>query len=282
VAEYGYSYFTEISKLNVAPFTMGARGNAGTPGQFLIEEGARFGEISGQQFVRSMDEMASQITLLSDGAYEDMTISDFTLNSDGYVIEKGTEGTIYESVIILMDELGNAKTVVIGDANADFNMTFSNNINYKGFSLYVLLDWKEGGDIYNLTNQWNYRDYVAADQDMFGKPENEKKAFDYYQSIYNVAANSSHFVEDGTYVKIREMSLYYSVNKEFLGNILSGFLKEIRLGVIGRNLYTFTNYSGFDPEIGTTEGSGDVTLNAWDEFSYPNYRTISGTIEIKF
>ncbi len=274
--------YTKITELNVAPFTMGARGNEGTPGQFYIEEGAVFGEISGQKFIRSMDEMASQITLLSDGAYEDMTIDDFTLNSDGYVIEKGTEGTIYESVIVLMDELGNAKTVVIGDANADFNMTFSNNINYKGFSLYVLLDWKEGGDIYNLTNQWNYRDYVAADQDMFGKPENEKKAFDYYQSIYNVANNSSGFVEDGTYVKIREMSLYYSVNNEFLGNILNGFLKEIRLGVIGRNLYTFTNYSGMDPEIGSTENLGDVTMNAWDEFDYPNYRTISGTIEIKF
>ena len=276
--------YTEITKLDVAPFTMGARGNPGTPGQFLIEEGAVFGEISGQKFIRSMDEMASQITLLSDEgeAYADMTINDFTLNSDGYVIVKGTEGTVLESITILLDEDGNAKTVVIGDANADFNMTLSNNINYKGFSLYVLLDWKKGGDIYNLTNQWNYRDLVAADQDMFGKPENEKKAFDYHQSIYNVAANSSHFVEDGTYVKIREMSLYYSVNKEFLGNLTNGFLKEFRLGVIGRNLYTFTNYSGFDPEIGTTEGSGDVTLNAWDEFDYPNYRTISGSIQIKF
>ncbi len=276
--------FTEISKLNVAPFTMGGTGNTGDPGSFLIEEGARFGELSGQQFIRSMDVMASQIALLSDEGetYADMTISDFALNSDGYVIAAGTEGTTLESITHLLDEDGNAKTVVMGDANADFNMTFSNNINYKGFSLYVLLDWKKGGDIYNLTNQWNYRDLVAADQDMFGKPENEKKAFDYYQSIYNVAAHSSHFVEDGTYVKIREMSLYYSVNNEFLGNILNGFIKDIRLGVVGRNLYTFTNYSGFDPEIGTTEGNSDATIAAYDEFEYPNYRTISGTIEIKF
>lgn len=276
--------YTEISELNVAPFTMGATGNPGDPGSFLITEGARFGELTGQMFIRSMDEMASQIALLSDEGetYADMTISDFTLNSDGYVIAAGTEGTILEKITILLDEDGNAKATVIGDANADFNLTFSNNINYKGFSLYVLVDWKEGGDIYNLTNQWNYRDLVAADQDMFGKPENEKKAFDYYQSIYNVASHSSHFVEDGTYVKIREMSLYYSVNKEFLGNILNGFLKDIRLGVIGRNLYTFTNYSGFDPEIGSTEGDGDATISAWDEFNYPNYRTISGTIEIKF
>lgn len=276
--------YTKITKLDVAPFTMGATGNTGDPGSFLIEEGAIFGEVTGQKFIRSMDEMASQIALLSDAgeAYADMTINDFTLNSDGYVIVNGTEGTILESITILKDEDGNAKAVVIGDANADFNLTFSNNINYKGFSLYLLLDWKKGGDIYNLTNQWNYRDLVAADQDMFGKPENEKKAFDYYQSIYNVAAHSSHFVEDGTYIKIREMSLYYSVNKELLGNLTNGFLKELRLGVIGRNLYTFTNYSGFDPEIGSDEGYGDVTLNAYDEFDYPNYRTISGSIQIKF
>ena len=276
--------YTKITKLDVAPFTMGARGNADDPGSFLIEEGAIFGEITGQKFIRSMDEMASQIALLSDPgeAYADMTINDFTLNADGYVIPKGTEGTALEKVIILLDEDGNAHHVVIGDANPDFNMTFSNNLNYKGFSLYVLLDWKEGGDIYNLTNQWNYRDYVAADQDQFGKPENEKKAYDYYQSQYNVAAYSSHFVEDGTYVKIREMSLYYNLNKEFLSNIFRGFLKDIRIGVIGRNLYTFTNYSGFDPEIGSTEGDSDSTVSAWDEFNYPNYRTISGTIEIKF
>ena len=276
--------YTKISKLDVAPFTMGARGNAGDPGSFLIEEGAIFGEITGQKFLRSMDEMAAQIALLSDAgeAYADMTINDFTLNGDGYVIQKGTEGTILEKITILRDEDGNAHNVVIGDANPDFNMTLSNNINYKGFSLYVLLDWKEGGDIYNLTNQWNYRDYVAADQDQYGKPENEKKAFDYYQSIYNVASYSSHFVEDGTYVKVRELSLYYSVNKEFLGNILNGFLKEFRLGFIGRNLHTFTNYSGMDPEIGTTEGSSDATISAWDEFNYPNYRTLSGSIQIKF
>ena len=38
----------------------------------------------------------------------------------------------------------------------------------------------------------------------------------------------------------------------------------------------------FDPEIGSTEGDGDATIQAWDDFAYPNFRTLSGSIEIKF
>ena len=71
--------------------------------------------------------------------------------------------------------------------------------------------------------------------------------------------------------------MYYSINKEFLG-----FFKNLRIGIIGRNLITLTNYSGYDPEIGTTEGGGDNTVQAWDDFSYPNYKTFSGSIELKF
>jgi TonB-linked SusC/RagA family outer membrane protein len=272
----------EVTKLNCPPFTMGARATPEDPGAFFIEEGAIFGEISGDEFIRSMDIMADQIELLSESIYADKTIDDYTLNSDGYVIEKGTEGTVLEKIIILLDKDGIPVNKPIGDANPDFTMTFSNTLSFKSFSLYVLLDWKRGGDIYNLTNQWMYRDMRSKDQDQYGKPENQKKAYDYYQSQYNVASVSSHFVEDGSYVKVREVSLYYTLSRDILSNVLGGFFKEFRLGFVGRNLYTFTNYSGFDPEIGTTEGDGDSTIQAWDEFSYPNFRTISGSLQFKF
>ncbi len=255
-----------VSKLDVPPFTMGARGNSTSPGTYRIEEGAVFGTLYGKSFMRSLDD-------LPDGENK----ADYTINSDGYVIPAGTEGTRFEKVLQKLDENGNPAKMIIGDANPDFHITYANTMTYKGFTLYFLLDWKEGGDIYNLTNQWMFRDYRSADMDVYGLPDYKKKTYDYYMSIYNVADPSDYFVYDGTYVKIRELSLYYELHKTFFK-----FFKYLRVGIQGRNLYTFTNYPGFDPEIGTKEGNGDNTIQAWDEFSYPNYRTFTGSIEFKF
>ncbi|MEA1888075.1 MAG: SusC/RagA family TonB-linked outer membrane protein [Bacteroidota bacterium] len=274
----------EVTKLNVAPFTTGARGNAGDPGVFFIYEGAVFGTFSGEKFLRSMDEMAEQIAFLSDPGerYEGYTIDDFTLNSDGYVIPVGTEGTKFEVPVKLYGEDGNPSTVVVGDANPDFRLAMANNFRIWDFTVYALLDWKQGGDVYSLTNQWMYRDNRSADMDQFGKPENEKKTVDYYKALYNVNTYNNHFVYDGSYLKVRELAVYYNVNKNLLGRVMNGFVKSLRIGFTGRNMLTITRYPGFDPEVGSTEGSGDNTIQAWDEFSYPNYRTLSGTIEIKF
>ncbi|NOY36597.1 MAG: SusC/RagA family TonB-linked outer membrane protein [Chlorobi bacterium] len=255
-----------VSKLDVPPFTMGARGNSTSPGTYRIEEGGVFGMLYGERFLRSLSDLP---------AGEDA--NDYTINSDGYVIPIGTEGTRFETIVSDKDADGKPVIQNIGDANPDFHVNFTNTITVKGFTLYVLLDWKQGGDIYNLTNQWMYRDMRSADQDVYGLPANQKKAYDYYQSLYNVAAPSSHFVYDGTYVKVREASIYYTIDKQFFN-----FFKHLRIGVQGRNLFTFTNYKGFDPEIGSTEGSGDATIQAWDEFRYPNFRTVTGSIEFKF
>ncbi len=272
----------EITKLDVAPFTTGARGNSGDPGAFYITEGAIFGAMFGEYFLRSMDEMAEQISMLSGTTYAGKTIADYTQNSDGYIIPIGTEGTSLEIPVKRLDEAGVAKTSQIGDANPDFHMGIANTFTYKGFNLYVLLDWKQGGDIYSLTNQWMYRDNRAASMDQFGKPENQKKTYDYYKALYNVNTYNNHFVEDGTYLKVREVSLYYSVGKNVLNKVFGGFFKEFKVGVIGRNLFTFTNYSGYDPEVGSSEGDGDNTIQAWDEFAYPNFRTLTGSVEFKF
>ncbi|MBS0012144.1 MAG: SusC/RagA family TonB-linked outer membrane protein [Bacteroidales bacterium] len=273
-----------ITKLNVAPFTTGARGNAGDPGVFYITEGAVFGTFSGEYFLRSLEEMADQIALLSGPGerYEGVTLDNYTLNSDGYVIPAGTEGTGNEVPVKEYTEAGNPATKVVGDANPDFRMAMSNNFRILDFTVYVLLDWKNGGDVYSLTNQWMYRDNRSADMDQFGKPENEKKTIDYYKALYNVNTYNNHFVYDGSYLKVRELAVYYNVNKNLLGRVMNGFVKSLRFGFTGRNLLTITQYPGFDPEVGSTEGYGDNTIQAWDEFSYPNYRTLSGTIEIKF
>lgn len=275
---------TTVSKLNVPSFTMGGRGNSDEPGVMYIKEGAVFGAFYGEEFIRSLDKMAEMLTYLGGAGqkFADKTIDDYQLNSDGYVIDKGTEGTALEKPIKLYGEDGNPKTVKIGDANPMFNMGIANTISFKGFTVYALFDWKEKGDIYSQTNQWMMRDYRSAEMDQYGKPDYQKKTYDYYNVLYNVNAQNNHFVEDGTYVKLRELSVYYQLGKSQMSGFLGGFFKGLRIGIVGRNLITWTNYSGFDPEVSTSEGGADPTVQGWDDFDYPNFRTYTGTVEFKF
>jgi hypothetical protein len=202
------------------------------------------------------------------------TIDNYEINSDGYVIEKGTQGSKKEKAILLDENNdGTADKVAIGDGNADFHMSLNSTLNYKKFTFYFLLDWKQGGDVYNYTRQYTFRDARAIEFDQSGKAESDKKSVSYYSNFYEKSINS-YFVENGTYLKLREFSIFYTQKPKN-----TKYFKEIKVGAIGRNLLTFTSYSGFDPEVGS---SGDLTTFAFDEFGYPNFRTFSASIQFIF
>jgi hypothetical protein len=205
----------------------------------------------------------------------------YELNSDGYVVPAGSQGTDYEIPVVLKDENGQNAVVKIGDGTPDFNLKLTSTLKYKNFSFYMLWDWKQGGDIYNKTAQWLSRDNRWAEMDQYGKPEYEKKTVAYYKAFYFVNEMNDFWVEDGTYLKLRELSLYYTLKKSALENVLGGFIKGIKIGFIGRNLLTFTNYTGYDPEVQTWTSTGSQYY-PYDFAGYPNYRTFSGSLELKF
>lgn len=262
---------TTITKLDVPAYQTGPEGQEGEK-VFYIKEGEPFGVIFGNSFVTSLEQMQQQIG-------DDESITDYTVNSDGYVIEKGTEGTVNEVPFKVLDEDGNNLYSLIGNTTPDFKLGLTSTINYKGLGLYMLWEWKQGGDIYNRSAQWLTRDNRHVMMDQAGKPANEKKTIPYYKAFYDVNNVNSFWVEDGTYVKLRELALYYDVPANNLSGIIGGAIKGIRIGLVGRNLLTLTNYSGYDPEVQTT----DLTQHyMYDFMGYPNYRTISGSLEFKF
>jgi hypothetical protein len=212
-------------------------------------------------------------------------LADYEKNDDGYYVAAGTIGTTSEKPIKVLDANGAALQKKIGDTNPTFNMGLANNISFKNFSLYFLFDLKYGGVVYNRTKQWLYRDLRAADVDQSGKEEYQKHATDYYAALYDVNNITSHFVEDGTYLKLRELSLSYSLDKADLTGFLGGFFKGAKVGFIGRNLLTFTKYTGYDPEVAQPSSSSNVgyfQYFAFDAYGYPNYRTMSVSLEFKF
>jgi hypothetical protein len=98
-------------------------------------------------------------------------------------------------------------------------------------------------------------------------------------------------LEDGTFVKLREMAIRYTFNSDRVRGWFGGSLglEGLSLNVIGRNLITWTDYVGYDPEAGMTHrytpqnvGGGSPIIAKVDSFGYPNYRTISFSVEAVF
>jgi hypothetical protein len=115
--------------------------------------------------------------------------------------------------------------------------------------------------------------------DQFGKPDYLKKTLTYYKTFYDVNDFNDFWVEDGSYLKLREVSLSYTIPASALSNFIKGYVKGIKLSILGKNLYTLTNYSGYDPEVATTNGT---QYFSYDFMGYPNYRSFAASLELKF
>ena len=177
--------------------------------------------------------------------------------------------------IALKDAGGSNAVVKIGDGNPDFRLGFSNTIGWKNWSLFGLVDVQRGGQLYNQTNQRMYQWGRSADVDQAGKAQDLKKPVEYYISLYAANDPTDYFVEDASYVKLREMSLRYQIGGRALGLLSRIGASGASFSVIGRNLLTFTDYKGYDPDVGGA-------IVRFDSFDYPRYRTITGSFDITF
>ncbi len=235
---------------------------------FYNKAGETFGVMYGYDWVRSLDQMKAQLAPGDD-------ISNYTVNSDGYVILKGTEGTINEKPIKRLDANGQPYFGKIADMNPKFNMSLHSTLQWKNVSVSMLWGWKYGGDVYNYTKQNLFLDKRAGEFDQAGKKDYQKKTIDYYQTFYDAFRANSYFVEDGSYIKLRELSIYYT-----FGSISKKMgIKGGKVGILGRNLLTFTRYTGWDPEVAS---GADRTNYIVDIFNYPNFRSYTLSLELKF
>ncbi len=276
-----------ISELNVPAYNTGPGIQQST--LFRVEEGISFGTMVGEVFATSLDQLADQ---------EGVNPGDYSINSFGYVVETSTIGTANEVPYKLLDENGSPIAREIGDINPDFRVGISNSIRYKGLKLYTLFDWKQGGDIYNKSKQWLYRDFRHADVPNSGLARN----FFGSNGLYNVNVNNNHFVEDGSFFMLREAALSYEFGANAMQKVFGNFIETMRFSVIGRNLFTITDYTGFHPDVTSsprTENTlsnrvqnaagsdnqtpnGDPSLFMVDGFNYPLARTFTFRLELTF
>jgi hypothetical protein len=311
---------TCVSELDVPPF------NQGTPQQatgsiFRIQVGCptgeRFGTFYGKRIVRECSQLPTPFRSECgpNGAFQ--------RNDDGFVvwvgggnswregITKNLWGTslpkeqapwnqkLYWGMLMVEDPQGDQ--VPVGHALPDFRYSISQDFRWKRLSLYALLDASIGQDVWNQGRHWSFLDFNAREQDQRHKTVETAKPIGYnwrggqgrgsgVGGFYEILAPNNLSVEDASYAKLREASISYDIGPV-------GGVGEWTVTLLGRNLFTITNYKGFDPEVGigevnglggtggvgnATSNGGSAAINSIDAFTFPNLRQVSIALTTRF
>ena len=191
---------------------------------------------------------------------------------------------------VIRDSTASPRLLPLGNTLPRHRLTMSHNVDYKRFSLYGLVDRSAGNKLMNQEIHWSLGDFMVDEQDQTGKSVQSAKPLGYYWrapspdhssgvgGFYDVLGSNSKTVQDGSYTKVREVALSYNIGRiRFLGN------GEWSTTLTGKNLYTFTDFKGWDPEVGSTGGNlNSAALNAVAAYQYPPRRTFSLTLNTRF
>ncbi|HEV2642888.1 MAG TPA: hypothetical protein VGT98_09285, partial [Candidatus Elarobacter sp.] len=187
----------------------------------------------------------------------------------------GTTNYGWGMPILRTDSAGNTAVVKIGDGTPRFHYGVSNNVAWRDFTFYSLVDVNVGGNVYNQTNQRMYQYGRSSDVDQTGKPQELKKIVDYYVTLYSANNPVDYFAENAGFVKLREVSLRYQLPRSFAPALARIGASGAAVSLIGRNVLTWTDYKGYDPEVGTS-------LVRLDAYNYPRFRTFTTSFEVNF
>ncbi len=172
----------------------------------------------------------------------------------------------------------------IGNPHPKFTYGFTNNFKYKNVDLSIFLQGSYGNDVMNLTRRGGTTNASLYDNQLV-------EAMDYY-SATNTGSNnprpiadsannnlliSDRYVEDGSYLRIQNITLGYSLPQDVISKYK---MSRLRLYASAQNLYTFTDYSGYDPEIGSF--NQNVLLSGIDNGRYPVARTFLVGLNVEF
>jgi len=182
--------------------------------------------------------------------------------------------------IVGNDSLPNGSVVVrkIGDANPDFNMSFSSDMRFKALRLYGLLDWQHGGNIINLTkflydlgqNTVDFADPITVGTLQTTVGANRLRLWPKQTAVY---------LEDASFMKLREVTLSFDVPSTMVSRFGRG-VRSVQLTLSGRNLLTFTDYTGMDPEV-SNFGNQQIARNI-DVAPFPPSRSFWLSVSLGF
>ena len=223
-----------------------------------------------------------------DGIYQ---LSDFDGASGGYVLKEGvvnngnTASSIQPGDIKYKDinadgKVNNLDQTIIGNPNPVHTGGFNNNFTYKGFDLNIFFQWSYGNDMMNANrlifdggNRPLLNLFKTATQRW--TPENESN------ELYKVRgagpiAYSSRVIEDGSYLRLKTLSIGYNIPEKLLRHAK---IRSLRVYCSAQNLYTWTKYTGLNPSASVRP---TALTPGFDWSAYPLARTIVGGVNLSF
>jgi len=174
---------------------------------------------------------------------------------------------------------------IIGNPNPDFFGGITNTFFYKGFDLSVMGQFSYGNDVFNYNLftvlsgssdsnnglvDWNRRWRQPGDITDVPKPT---------PSNLDNATISSRFVEDGSFLRLRNITIGYTFPQKWTDRMR---IKSLRLYATVQNAHVFTKYRGYDPEVSSTAGANTGLVYGFDYGSYPQPRVFTGGLNLTF
>lgn len=175
--------------------------------------------------------------------------------------------------------------MIVGNPHPDFIGGLTNTFSYKGFDLNLFLQFSYGNDVFNGSRLY-LESLTGGDnqvKDVIYRWKNPgditwiPRATSDAVATANNRMSSSRFIEDGSFLRIKNLNFGYTFDKKVAKRLK---LDNIRIYCTAQNLFTFTTYSGMDPEV--NYAGDDNTIIGTDFFTYPQSRSYNFGINLKF
>lgn len=247
-------------------------------GIFAYDESNAFTE-DGRQLTPNFDSSGtfSHYTLDGNtytGAYKQLTnyVGDVLRGGDVYFADTNKDGMI-----------DSHDRDIIGCSQPDFYGGIGTTVSYKGFSITAQIYYSIGGKIYNYADAYQNRfmndaatPSPEAIHNMWLHPGDQALYPAPYQSDHNSLAPSDFYLEDASYIKLKNVRIAYQFPERWLRKI---WLRSASIYIYGKNLLTFTDYKGYDPEFGD---NSDPLVGGIDTNRYPRKREFGFGINFGF
>lgn len=223
----------------------------------------------------------------------------YSNNQDVAIVRKGlplgsffgyvSEGVNPETGDLMYKDLNNnnifdpGDRTIIGNAQPDFVFGLTNNFSWKGFDLDIFIQGSYGNDIFNATRIDLEGMFDSKNQSVavLNRWTPDNRITDMPRAIGNGnvknVLNSTRFIEDGSYIRIKSLTLAYNFSGPWLAK---AGLSALRLYTTGQNLFTITGYSGYDPEVNAFGRS--ATELGIDYGTYPHSMVVTMGVKADF
>ncbi|MCK9639474.1 MAG: TonB-dependent receptor [Prolixibacteraceae bacterium] len=197
---------------------------------------------------------------------------------DGY----DNKGTIKYKDLNSDGLINNLDKTFIGDPNPDFIYGFNSTMSYRNFELNMFFNGSYGNDIFNYSSSVSTLNILTGAnllRNVYLDHWTPEKTDAKYPAINFISGRvSDRFVEDGSYLRLRNIQLGYTFPVKKYG---LNWLSNLQLYISGQNLITFTSYSGWDPDVSSLGGGNSINQGI-DFFTYPSSKSITCGIKVIF